>query len=650
MDNVRRAKEKDLPFLCKLEKESFKKEIRSSTLSIKNSLKSDHQRVFIVDENNESVASATVFLFKNSLRLYSIAVLKEKRKQGYGSLLINYIISYAEHRYFEYITLEADILNKSLIKFYESFGFKKTTLLKDYYGEGFDGIRMTLKLMDESKVETNIVITDKNEEWLSLIPNITVVSAKDYITKEKYQKERKVRVFNLCSSYSYQSMGYYVSLLASARKQRIIPNVATIQDFTDSIITESIADDLYDEMQRRLGKIDESEFTLDVYFGYCLDKKFETLANGLYRLFECPFIRFVFTKSKDWTLNSASPIALEDIEMNDKIVEFAKAYFEKKEYPISRFKDYKYNLAILIDPEELTPPSCKVALRHFMHEAEKIGFYTEFITKEDYSRLTEFDALFIRATTNVNNYTYKFSRYAYAEGLAVIDDPWSILKCANKIYLAEVMKKENVKTPKTILVEKGMDYRKIADDLSFPIVLKVPDSAYCLGVFKVEDMNGLKDALAKMFSESEIVLAQEFMKSDFDWRIGVLDNKPLYACRYYMAEGHWQISKWNKNQSSCLYGKYDTLPVEDAPKEVVKSALKAAAAMGDGLYGVDLKEVDNQVYVIEVNDNPSIDYRVEDRVLKSEIYKRIMTSLYKRCESGNKKRYVSNEYRSSENN
>jgi glutathione synthase/RimK-type ligase-like ATP-grasp enzyme len=58
----------------------------------------------------------------------------------------------------------------------------------------------------------------------------------------------------------------------------------------------------------------------------------------------------------------------------------------------------------------------------------------ELIEKEDYGRLAEFDALFIRETTGVNHHTYRFARRAEAEGLVVVDDPQSILKCTNKVY------------------------------------------------------------------------------------------------------------------------------------------------------------------------------------------------------------------------
>ena len=47
----------------------------------------------------------------------------------------------------------------------------------------------------------------------------------------------------------------------------------------------------------------------------------------------------------------------------------------------------------------------------------------------------------------------------------------------------------------------------------------------------------------------------------------------------------------------------------------MKTALRAANLLGDGLYGVDLKQTDDGCYVIEVNDNPNIDAGNEDALL-----------------------------------
>jgi glutathione synthase/RimK-type ligase-like ATP-grasp enzyme len=128
-----------------------------------------------------------------------------------------------------------------------------------------------------------------------------------------------------------------------------------------------------------------------------------------------------------------------------------------------------------------------------------------------------------------------------------------------------------------------------------------------------------------------MVIAQQYLPTDFDWRIGVLDRKPLYACRYYMAKGHWQIINYGRT-GRIISGNADAVAIEEVPASVLRTALKAANLIGDGLYGVDLKQVGNRVYVIEINDNPSIDSGLEDKILKNELYMIIMRSFIRRIE------------------
>jgi glutathione synthase/RimK-type ligase-like ATP-grasp enzyme len=121
--------------------------------------------------------------------------------------------------------------------------------------------------------------------------------------------------------------------------------------------------------------------------------------------------------------------------------------------------------------------------------------------------------------------------------------------------------------------------------------------------------------------------------TDFDWRVGVLEGVPLYVCRYFMARGHWQIYNWSSRRRRDISGDFDTLAIEDAPPQVVHTAVKAARLIGNGLYGVDLKEVDGRPLVIEINDNPSIEAGVEDKLLGAELYDRIIAALARRIEA-----------------
>ena len=166
--------------------------------------------------------------------------------------------------------------------------------------------------------------------------------------------------------------------------------------------------------------------------------------------------------------------------------------------------------------------------------------------------------------------------------------------------------------------------------LGLPCVLKQPDSAFSAGVTKVGSIEELNEKVEEMLKRSDLVVAQSFVPTEFDWRIGILDGIPLYACRYYMADGHWQIVQRDAAGQNADYGRAETLPVEQAPTKVVKAALKAANHIGKGLYGVDLKEVGGKVYMIEVNDNPNVDAGFEDAVLGEDLYLRIMRTFMAR--------------------
>ena len=113
--------------------------------------------------------------------------------------------------------------------------------------------------------------------------------------------------------------------------------------------------------------------------------------------------------------------------------------------------------------------------------------------------------------------------------------------------------------------------------------------------------------------------------------MGVLDRQVLYACRYHMVEGHWQIQKagragWRR------YGKAEAVALEEVPDAVLDAGLKSASLIGDGLYGVDIKQIGDRVMVMEINDNPSIESGIEDAVVGDALYAAVMRYFLDRLE------------------
>jgi glutathione synthase/RimK-type ligase-like ATP-grasp enzyme len=477
-----------------------------------------------------------------------------------------------------------------------------------------------------------LIVANDPKAWPIQIPNVEVIDARTYLTAPEYSEMRGVKLFNLCRSYRYQSSGYYVSLLAEARGHKPVPCITSIQDMKSQTMVRLVSEDLDDMIQKSLAPIQRDKFVLSIYFGRNMAKRHDRLCLHLFNLFQSPMLRAYFTKNGKWTLRSIATISAAEVPQSHWpfVVQVATEHFTGKRMRVRRRAQSRYDLAILTNPQDTDTPSNEKALRKFVKAAESLGIEAEFIDKDDFGRLSEFDALFIRETTSVNHHTFRFSRRAASEGLVVIDDPQSIVRCSNKVFLAESMSINGVPIPKTVVVHKG-NVDQVADELGLPCVLKKPDSAFSLGVVKAETREELAEKLKQLLEDSDLVVAQEFVPTTFDWRIGILDGRPLYACKYFMAPKHWQIIK-RDGTGGREFGRFETVPVELAPAKAVRAALRAANLIGDGLYGVDVKQSNDKYYVIEVNDNPNLDAGVEDAVLKDELYRRVMQVFLSRIE------------------
>jgi glutathione synthase/RimK-type ligase-like ATP-grasp enzyme len=478
-----------------------------------------------------------------------------------------------------------------------------------------------------------LIVVNNPKQWPLEIPNVEVVDARSYLTQPEYSEMRGVKLFNLCRSYRYQSIGYYVSLLAEARGHKPLPSITAIQDLKSQSMVRFVSEELDELIQTSLAPIQSEKFALSVYFGRNMANRYRRLAMNLFNLFPAPLLRAQFVRDKRWVLRSLTAIPASEVPDSHRpfVVQVAGEHFAGRGGRLRRRARTRYDLAILASEADPQPPSNEKALAKFTKAAESLGLAVERIGRDDYARLAEFDALFIRETTAVNHYTYRFSRRATSEGLVVIDDPESIVKCANKVYLAENLARHEVPIPRTLVVHRD-NVERIAETLGFPCVLKKPDSAFSLGVTKVDSREELCVEIKRLLAESDLVVAQEFLPTTFDWRIGILDRRPLYACKYFMARNHWQIINHRDDAGKDRYGKFETLPVELAPARAVRAALKAANLIGGGLYGVDVKQSGKNFYVIEVNDNPNVDSGVEDAVLKQELYHRIMSVMLRRIE------------------
>jgi glutathione synthase/RimK-type ligase-like ATP-grasp enzyme len=468
-------------------------------------------------------------------------------------------------------------------------------------------------------------------DWLAQHSQLNAIDFDSYLRDFPKRNEPKTRVINLCDTSRYLSEGYYCSLLAEARHHQVIPSVKVINDLRGG------AASLWYEFPKSSAALPDALFEQAqvVCMGQSAQPQLSKLAEKVFKQFPAPILLLNLSHEVSGIRAQLKRCAMSELnaEQQQFCLTVLESYASKNFRPRSRNKKYRWDMAMLVNANEANPPSNKGALNRFCKAGEKLGIKVDIVSAGDIQAISHYDALFIRETTAIDHHTYQLARDAEEQGLVVIDDSDSILRCCNKVYLHDAFNYKNVPSLRTHFIQdlSPTTLDLLVEELGFPMIIKMPEGSFSSGVFKVSSRDELVNVVGDLLTKSAVVLAQEYLYTDYDWRIGVLNGRALYACRYYMARNHWQI--YNHKSKHNFSGSFDALPTFEVPGYVLKAALGAAKVVGSGLYGIDIKVSGGHAYVLEVNDNPSIEHGVEDKYLGEELYMQIMAEFLRRLET-----------------
>jgi glutathione synthase/RimK-type ligase-like ATP-grasp enzyme len=473
-----------------------------------------------------------------------------------------------------------------------------------------------------------VILVDQPKDLPNADTPHKVITTSEYLARPRLFDMGRPKLVNLARSYAYQSKGYYASLLAGARGHRVVPTVETMLELREAKLYEHALPELEDELNRCARRADfqpEAELRLLVCFGLSRDPRFESFGRLLFDWFRCPALEVIVEPGEWLTIDRIRPRAMTRLANGEAaFLRESLHTHTKREWRDPKARTVsKYDLAVLHDPNEKLPPSDVNSIKYFARIAEKLSVDVEPITRRQLAELAEYDGLFIRETTSIDNHTYRFAQRATQEGMPVIDDPISMIRCTNKVFLMELLGSNQVPTPPTMMLMDNADLPRAMDELGLPLVVKIPDGSFSLGVHKVTTPEEFRRITDELFEETDLLLAQKFMPTEFDWRVGILAGEPLFVCQYRMARGHWQIVK-HRADGSAREGGMKTFGLDQAPPEVLDIAVRAARPIGEGFYGVDIKQTDKGLMVMEVNDNPNLDHGYEDAVGKDEIWIKLL--------------------------
>jgi ribosomal protein S6--L-glutamate ligase len=183
-----------------------------------------------------------------------------------------------------------------------------------------------------------------------------------------------------------------------------------------------------------------------------------------------------------------------------------------------------------------------------------------------------------------------FARKAERNGALVLNTPHATSSALNRERMATLLSRGGVPTPKTWAFDRIGDIAQCASNLPWPMVVKSRISRRGDLVTRIDNVHDLLELLPAWGNEPAIV--QEFAPNDgFDLKFWVIGSQVSVARR------------------PCALESRDTgqdVPIDPAelPAEWVQVALRAGAALGLDLFGVDLLITDDRPVVIDVNAFP----------------------------------------------
>ena len=271
-------------------------------------------------------------------------------------------------------------------------------------------------------------------------------------------------------------------------------------------------------------------------------------------------------------------------------------------------------LGIFVDRKTLSNSEQLNALIRCRDIAEGMGHDVDFIFPVDIHKIPKMDALFLRARTDPLNVTYVAARMAEFHGIPVIDDPRSIRICSDKVNMYSHLINKNISLPKTVFLSKTHltveEVTHLFDELGSPLIVKEPSTSFSLRVEKVNDIAEFFRVARRFIKLSDWIVVQQYIESRYDWRVGVLGGNLLYVCKYTIPSDTFKIQA--SVNGHLVYCGVESVSPDKVPPHVIDLGIDAANAIGKGLYGVDIKNNNGDAYVIEVNDNPSIESGEDD--------------------------------------
>jgi ribosomal-protein-alanine N-acetyltransferase len=148
---LRRCQALDVEGIYEVEKKSFKPDdvYNVELLRFLCSYCGDHSYVYVAD--GKIIGYIITCIEGNAAHVISIATDPQYRRRGVGKSLLCTALSLLAKGEVQEVFLEVRVTNEAALSLYRAAGFEVVEVLKNYYSDGEDGYRLSLR--DRKKAE-----------------------------------------------------------------------------------------------------------------------------------------------------------------------------------------------------------------------------------------------------------------------------------------------------------------------------------------------------------------------------------------------------------------------------------------------------------------------------------------------------------------
>ena len=211
------------------------------------------------------------------------------------------------------------------------------------------------------------------------------------------------------------------------------------------------------------------------------------------------------------------------------------------------------------------------------------------------------DLVLSRTGSGTNYFTRSVMRQIEKFGIPVINDADSISRVSDKLLTSQLLVKENLPIPKTILVNGDVDVDLIEKEIGFPCVVKATSGSKGKTVHLCQTKKDFVSLMSLLSSISlkKTMIIQEFVDAQpgTDLRVWVIGGKTIVAMKRIGAEGDFRA---NISQGG-------TAELFEITDEVDYLARETARVLGLQIAGVDLLFDKDGYKICEANSSPGFE-------------------------------------------